>query len=73
MSEDLKIIPVSNIFNNINYLVPIYQRNYAWGEIQIEQLIEDIESSIDNSDKNYFLGNLIVNQRDNNIYEVIDG
>ena len=73
MTEDLKIIPVSDIFSNINYLVPIYQRNYAWSETQIEQLIEDIESSIDDSNKNYFLGNLIVNQTDNNVYEVIDG
>ena len=61
------------MFANINYLVPIYQRNYAWSEMQIEQLIEDIESSIDGTNKNYFLGNLIVNQTDNNVYEVIDG
>lgn len=73
MSNDLKIIPVSHVFDNINYLVPIYQRNYAWSETQIVQLIEDIESSIDGSNKNYFLGNLIVNQTDNNVYEVIDG
>lgn len=73
MTSDLKIIPVSHVFENINYLVPIYQRNYAWTETQIEQLIEDIESSIDGSNDNYFLGNLIVNQTDNNVYEVIDG
>lgn len=73
MKNDLKIISVSNVFYNINYLVPIYQRNFAWTEIQIVQLIEDIESSIDGSNKNYFLGNLIVNQTDNNVYEVIDG
>lgn len=73
MYNDLKIISVSHVFDNINYIVPIYQRNYAWGELQIVQLIEDIESSIDGSSKNYFLGNLIVNQTDNNVYEVIDG
>ncbi len=73
MNNDLKIISVIHVFDNINYLVPIYQRNYAWSEIQIVQLIEDIESSIDGSNKNYFLGNLIVNQTDNNVYEVIDG
>ena len=73
MKNDLKIVSVSNVFDNINYLVPIYQRNFAWAEIQIVQLIEDIESSIDGSNKNYFLGNLIVNQTDNNVYEVIDG
>lgn len=73
MTEDLKVIPIADIFSNINYLVPIYQRNYAWSETQIEQMIEDIESSIDDSNKNYFLGSLIVNQTDNNVYEVIDG
>lgn len=73
MTNDLKKIPVSHVFDNINYLVPIYQRNYAWGEMQIVQLIEDIESSIGSFKHSYFLGNLIVNQTDNNVYEVIDG
>ena len=73
MSENLKIIPVSEIFESVNYLVPIYQRNYAWGGTQITQLIEDIESSINEDNNSYFLGNLIVNQKDNNVYEVIDG
>lgn len=73
MNNDLKIVSVSNVFDNINYLVPIYQRNFAWSEPQIIQLVEDIESSIDSSNKSYFLGNLIVNQTDNNVYEVIDG
>ena len=69
MDNHLKMIPVSKIFSDIHYEVPIYQRNYAWGSDQIEQLIEDIMSTKDD----YFLGNLIVNQKDNNVYEVIDG
>ncbi|WP_312193768.1 DUF262 domain-containing HNH endonuclease family protein [Exiguobacterium sp.] len=74
MSDNLKVIPVANVFVNTNYSVPIYQRNYAWNELQILQLIEDIDSAIlDNEDQTYFLGNLIVNQTDNNVYEVIDG
>lgn len=73
MDKNIRIIPVSKIFTNVHYIVPIYQRNYAWGVSEIEQLIEDIDSSIGDSNKNYFLGNLIVNQRDDNVYEVIDG
>lgn len=69
MDNSLKMIPVSKIFSNVCYEVPIYQRNYAWEADQIEQLIEDIKSSRDD----YFLGNLIVNQKDNSVYEVIDG
>lgn len=73
MDEQLKKIRVSDIFLNTNYVVPIYQRNYAWGEPQIVQLIEDIDSSINDKSESYFLGNLIVNRSDNNVYEVIDG
>lgn len=69
MDNHLKMIPVSKIFSDIHYEVPIYQRNYAWGSDQIEQLIEDIRSN----KNDYFLGNLIVNQKENNVYEVIDG
>ena len=69
MDNHLIMIPVSRIFSNVHYEVPIYQRNYAWDSDQIEQLIEDIMST----DDDYFLGNLIVNQKDNNVYEVIDG
>ena len=69
MDNHLIMIPVSRIFSNVHYEVPIYQRNYAWDSDQIEQLIEDIMST----DDDYFLGNLIVNQKDNNAYEVIDG
>ncbi|WYP27536.1 DUF262 domain-containing HNH endonuclease family protein [Alkalihalobacillus sp. FSL W8-0930] len=69
MNNQLKKTPVSKVFNNIRYVVPIYQRNYAWGALQIEQLIEDIV----NAEGTYFLGNLILNQRDHQEYEVIDG
>lgn len=69
MNEKLKILEVSRLFDNVKYEVPIYQRNYAWGENQIQQLIDDIYDSNDT----YFLGNLIVNQKNTDVYEVIDG
>ena len=40
MNEKLKILEVSRLFDNVKYEVPIYQRNYAWGENQIHQLID---------------------------------
>jgi uncharacterized protein with ParB-like and HNH nuclease domain len=60
---------ITELFNNVNYVVPIYQRNYAWSELQIEQLIEDI---LNNKNENYFLGTLIVNRNGDKL-EVIDG
>lgn len=67
-------IKVLEVFNHSEYEVPIYQRNYAWGKEEIEQLIKDIYESKFNSDnQSYYLGNLIVNRIETDTYEVIDG
>ena len=53
MNEKLEVLQVSRLFNSVKYEVPIYQRNYAWGENQIQQLIDDIYDS----NGTYFLFN----------------
>ncbi len=70
--EELNVI---NIFDNVEYIIPIYQRNYAWGVKEIEQLLNDIFDCNSNSNQNYYLGNLIVDKDNNksNTYYVIDG
>lgn len=56
-----------------DYLVPVYQRNYAWRAEQIEQLISDVHDAMRAQD-DYFLGNLVVVQRaGSKLFEVIDG
>lgn len=59
-----------NIFTNEHYIVPLYQRGYAWEEKHIVQLIDDI-MDVPN-DSQYYIGSLIVHRR-NDAYEVIDG
>lgn len=63
---------ISQIWED-NYVVPIYQRNYAWGEDQITQLLQDIYDASKNEDSNYFIGSLVVLLRTDGIFEVIDG
>ena len=55
------------------YLVPMYQRNYAWGEGQIKQLIQDVVDSKLRNVKNYYIGTLVVYVRKDERLEVIDG
>ena len=50
---------ISQIWND-NYVVPIYQRNYAWGEDQIAQILQDIYDASQNEGSNYFIGSLVV-------------
>ena len=70
----LPLIDKDNItlFNDkAYYVIPLYQRAYAWIDKHIEQLIEDIRGKDDGAD--YFLGSLIVNKNAQGQYEVIDG
>lgn len=53
-----------------NYIIPIYQRGFEWGANEIDKLMEDIESIATNE---YYIGSLVVAQRENGDYEVIDG
>lgn len=74
MVEELKIIDEITIFDtNAHYVIPRYQRAYAWEDKEIVQLIDDI-NDIDLS-KNYYIGSLVVSkvQGKPETYEVVDG
>ena len=75
MKEMVEALTIDKIFDD-TYSIPLYQRSFAWGEMQIAQLLQDIYSSF-KTGKNgehtpYYVGSLIVIKR-NNYYEVIDG
>lgn len=60
--------------NDCSYQIPLYQREYAWEEKQIRQLIEDIYDIAD--DAQYHIGSLIVARKGTRgkvFFEVIDG
>lgn len=56
-------------------MIPPYQRNYAWGEAEITQLIQDILDYVPTG-QNYYIGTLVVYERPKSEYrhfETIDG
>lgn len=70
--NNTEILNVEQIFES-EYVVPIYQRNFAWGEEQIFRLLQDICESIESNEQQYYIGSLVVIRRKNGEYEVIDG
>lgn len=55
------------------YIIPLYQRNFAWEEREIEQLLRDIE---ENNNDHYYIGTLVVSEEEKagkRFFEVIDG
>lgn len=64
---------ITEIFG-ARYIIPLYQRNFAWREEQILRLLQDIyEAYTTNPEGNYFIGSLVVRKRHDDDFEVIDG
>lgn len=60
------------------FIIPEYQRPYAWTNEQVETLFEDLWEFTANSggtdnDGSYFLGSIVTYENDNGEQEIIDG
>ena len=54
-----------------NFLkVPIYQRSYAWGKSNVQDLFDDIKNAYPAED--YFIGTMVVTDKDD-FLEIVDG
>lgn len=80
MSDQIKKLPIKELLeDHSRYLIPMYQRNYAWGEGEINQLIQDVidyqkkYKANQESNQAYYIGTLVVFKRKDGKYEVIDG
>lgn len=74
MKIESQKLSITDAFRNISYIVPPYQREYVWKEKNISQLLNDIyEEYTDDRNSEYFIGSIVVNKRDDGLYEVIDG
>lgn len=56
------------------FIIPEYQRPYAWTDEQIQTLFEDLtEYTGNNNEDTYFLGTIVSYENDNGEQEIIDG
>jgi uncharacterized protein with ParB-like and HNH nuclease domain len=75
-SNDIKELTIKELFSTGKYVIPRYQRNYAWQEKEITQLIQDVYDYALKDKTNYYIGTLVVYERSHNghtYYETIDG
>jgi len=80
MSDQPKQLSIRALLDgNDEYVIPMYQRNYAWEEGEITQLIQDVIDYLPKQDKparNYYIGSLVVYERPDSkttVFETIDG
>lgn len=60
--ELLEELSIWQLFSRYTYIVPLYQRSYAWDEAQVTQLVRDIWE-VTGATTTYYIGNLIVHYR----------
>lgn len=77
INKDIEEFSIQELFQNDQYKVPLYQRNYAWGEEECIQLVQDVCDYAKNGGRNnYYIGTLVTFPREEGgkiYYEVIDG
>ena len=72
-NNDLKPYYIKELLENHKYVIPIYQRKFAWGVEEISQFITDISDYANENEQAYYIGTLIVDKKDNGLLEIIDG
>lgn len=73
MGQYTDTLNVSDLLNSSKYIIPLYQRNFAWEANEIEQLLRDV---FENNNEHYYIGTLVVSNLllSGKYYEeVIDG
>lgn len=67
------ILPISRLLAEDQYIIPLYQRAYAWTKTEIDQLLTDmLEKSAERPVKEYYIGSLIIASGASS-YEIVDG
>ena len=51
---------VFKALNDRGFRIPLYQRDYAWGDNEISQLMDDLWHAFERGAKAYYLGTLVV-------------
>ena len=74
----VEALNLAQIFSEANtFMVPTYQREYAWGEEQVEDLTSDLQLFLESDDPYYILGQVILAKNHDHssgyLYAVVDG
>ena len=57
LNNNVKTLKIGELLTNDKYFIPIYQRNYSWGDEEVSYLIQDLWNAyLNNENKNYYIG-----------------
>lgn len=70
MIEEWNLEELSKEKEKFHFVIPMYQRRYAWERKEVRQLLKDLDEWSDKEE--YFIGNIVVEEIDGKL-NVIDG
>lgn len=59
--------------NGLRYEVPKFQRDYSWEAEQWDDLWQDIQALLQNTESEHYMGYLVLQTSDNRLFSIIDG
>ena len=66
------ILQIQQFLPGKKFIIPVYQRDYAWTTTQVEDLLEDISEAIETSSPHY-LGTVVLSHGESGSFEIVDG
>ena len=68
----MDLLKLGMLLDSDRYVVPVYQREFAWSREELIRLVKDIEDSRKSCKKEYYMGSLVTFHLENH-YELVDG
>lgn len=74
-NKNIERLTVEELFDSGSlFRIPLYQRNFSWGEAEISQLIRDVaDFASKKKEEDYYLGILVLHTNGQQYLEVVDG
>lgn len=64
---------IGELFKDNNFVVPLYQRNYAWETNEIGDFWYDLLDLVEGKRNSHFFGQIVTFKNDDKDQEIIDG
>lgn len=64
---------IGTVLYNGRLVVPVNQRPYAWTDVEVKALFQDLYEAIDRDDEEYFLGTIVLVQTGRDLPVIADG
>ena len=68
----MDLLKLGALLDSDKYIIPVYQREFAWSEGELIRLVKDIEDSRKEGKEEYYMGSLVTFFIDG-YYELVDG